>query len=180
MNQIQQFSEYILGAIKIWIIVQPWQTGIRVRAGKKITKLSKGLYFRIPYIDSVYIQENRLRVASMPVQTLTSKDIKTITINGAVGYVINDIEKLYQTLFHPETTIINIASSEISEFVFNNNIQDINPQAIEDYVLEKLNVEDYGLTFSYLKITTFAVVKTFRLIQDQSWVDETLKMDDKK
>lgn len=180
MNQVQQFIEYIFNAIKIWVIVQPWQTGIRVRGGKKIKKLNKGIYFRIPYFDSIYVQENRLRVASMPVQTLTSSDLKTITVNGAVGYIITDIEKLYKSLFHPETTIVNITMSEVAEYIFDNKAGDITPKTIESKVLDKLNNENYGLEFKYFKITNFAVVRTFRLIQDQSWVSEGITMNEKK
>ena len=59
MNQVKDFFEYIFNAVKIWIIVQPWQTGIRVRNGKQVKKLTGGIYFRLPYFDSVFIQENR-------------------------------------------------------------------------------------------------------------------------
>lgn len=180
MNQVQQFFEYIFNAIKIFIIVQPWESGLRVRNGKTIKKLIPGIYFRIPYFDSVFIQENRLRVTSIHIQTLTSKDLKTITISGAVGYIINDIEKLYQTLFHPEMTIINIAMSEVAAFIFKNSSDDIDPEKIEEAVISKLNGNDYGLTFSYFKITNFAIVRTYRLIQDQSWTSEGLDMNQKK
>jgi len=180
MNQVKDFLEYIFNAVKVWIIVQPWQTGIRVRNGKRIKKLNGGIYFRLPYLDSIFIQENRLRVASIPIQTLTSKDIKTITISGAVGYSIIDIEKLYKTLYHPETTISNIAMSEVADFIFKNNLDSINPNTIEKAVIEKLNKDDFGLRFEYFRITNFAVVRTFRLIQDQSWVSEGLIMNDKK
>lgn len=180
MNQVKDFLEYIFNAVKVWIIVQPWQTGIRVRNGKHIKKLNGGIYFRLPYLDSIFIQENRLRVASMPIQTLTSKDIKTITISGAVGYSIIDIEKLYKTLYHPETTISNITMSEVADFIFKNNVDTINPNTIEKAVIEKLNKDDFGLRFEYFRITNFAVVRTFRLIQDQSWVSEGLSMNDKK
>lgn len=180
MNQVQQFFEYIFNCIKIWVIVQPWETGIRVRNGKKIKRLSPGIYFRLPYFDSLYIQENRLRVCSMPVQTLTSKDHKTITMNGAIGYTIKDIQKLYETLFHPETTISNITMSEVADFAFLNNIGDITPKSIEKAVLDKLNADDYGLEFKYFRITNFAVVRSYRLIQDQSWISEGLTMDDKR
>ena len=76
MNQIKDFFEYIFQSIKIWVIVQPWEKGIIVRNGKHTRLISKGIYFRIPYFDSVFIQESRLRVCSLPVQTLTSKDLK--------------------------------------------------------------------------------------------------------
>lgn len=180
MNQIKDLIQYILDAVKIWVIIQPWQVGIRVRNGKKIKKLNKGIYFRLPYFDSIFVQENKLRVVSLPVQTLTSKDINTVTINGAVGYTITDIEKLYNTLFHPEITISNMAMSEAADFVFKNYLKNIDPHTIEAAVIKKLNNDDYGLTFEYFRLTNFAVVKTFRLIQDQSWVSEGLDMNYKK
>lgn len=180
MNQVQQFIEYLLNSVKIWVIVQPWQDGIRVRYGKKIKRLKKGIHFRIPYLDSIYVQENRLRVASMPMQTLTSKDLKTITINGAIGYQITNIETLYKSLFHPETTLINIVMSQVAEYVFSQNADDISPRDIEEKVLQGLSSKDYGLKYEYFRITTFAVVKTFRLIQDQSWISEDLSMTEKQ
>jgi regulator of protease activity HflC (stomatin/prohibitin superfamily) len=181
MNQIKDFFEYIFNSIKIWIIVQPWEQGIRVRRGKFIKKLSSGMYFRIPYFDSVYVQETRLRMIQLCLQTLTSKDLKTVTINSSLGYSITNIELLYNTLYHPEGTISNMAMSEISDFIFQHNLSDIHPSSIEEAVLKKLNAEDYGLKFEYFRITNFAAVRTFRLIQDsQSWVDNRLSMDQKK
>jgi len=180
MNQVQQFLDYILQSVKIFVIVQPWETGIRVRNGTKIKKLNKGIYFKFPYFDSVFIQESRLRIVSLPVQTLTTTDLKTITLNGAIGYAINDVEKLYSSLYHPEITIQNLAMSELTDFIYKNNIQEINPKLIQKSILENLKKLDYGITFEYFKITNFAVVKTFRLIQDQSWISEGLNMDKKK
>lgn len=180
MNQIKDFFEYIFNSLKIWVIIQPWESGLRVRNGKHVKKLSKGIYFKIPYFDSIYVQEVRLRVVTMSVQTLTSKDLKTITLNGAVGYSINNIQKLYETLYLPETTIANITMSKVSEYIFNKELNNITPEGIEKAVLEKLNADDYGLKFEYFRITNFAVVRTYRLIQDHSWTDEQLKMDKKK
>lgn len=180
MNQVKDFFEYIFNAIKIWIIVQPWQTGIRVRNGKTIKKLIGGIYFRLPYFDSVFIQENRLRVTEMPMQTLTSKDIKTITLNSSFGYSISDIQKLYETLYHPEKTLQNIAMSEVANFIWNNELYSITPESLENAVLQKLKADDYGINFEYFRITNFAVVRTYRLIQDQSWISEGLIMNDKK
>lgn len=180
MNQVQQFFEYITNAIKIFVIVQPWQTGIRVRNGNKIKKLEKGIYFRIPYFDSVFIQESRLRVGEVPIQTLTSKDLQTLTVSSSFGYSVKDIETLYNTLYHPEETLQNIAMSEVANFVFTNDIKDVTPDSIEKAVLSKFNDNDYGLNFEYFKVANFAVVKTFRLIQDQSYSYSRLDMESKK
>jgi hypothetical protein len=180
MNQVQQFLEYLFNAFKIWVIVQPWEAGLRVRNGKHIKKLSQGIYFKLPYFDSVYVQEIRLRVREMPMQTLTSKDLKTITLNSALGYSISNVEKLYQTLYLPEMTLQNIAMSSIAEVLHSTNADEISPGLLETKVLDKLKADDYGLNYEYFKITNFAVVKTFRLIQDQSWVSEGFSMTEKK
>lgn len=180
MNQVQEFFQYFLNAVKIFIIIQPWQSGIRVRNGKKIKKLPKGIFFRIPYFDSVFVQETRLRISNNPIQTLTTKDLQTITLNSSLGYSVKDIEQLYNTLFHPETTLRNIAMSKVAAFVFLNNLDDITPDEISDVVLSTLKNLDYGIEFEYFKIINFAVVKTFRLIQDDSWSHEGIEMDLKK
>lgn len=180
MSQIKDFFEYIFNAIKIWVIVQPWQQGLRVRNGKHIKELAGGIYFRIPYFDNIYIQKAKLRVVSLPIQTLTSKDLKTITLSSSLGYSVKSIRQLYKTLYHPETTIANMAMSEMSNFIFSNDMSDIQPDKIEKAVLDRLNSENYGLKLDYFKITSFAVVRTYRLIQDQSWLYEGLDMDKKK
>ena len=73
-----------------------------------------------------------------------------------------------------------MAMSEVAEFVFENDIKDISPKIIEVKVLEKLNAGNYGLKFEYFRLTSFAIVSTYRLIQDQSWIAEGLNMSEKK
>jgi len=180
MNQIQQFIEYITNAIKIWVIVQPWESGLRVRCGNRIKPLSKGIYFKLPYFDSVYVQEVRLRVRDLSVQTLTSKDGKTITLSCSMGYSISNVQKLYETLYHPEQTLSNIAMSELAQIVFSMNAAEVTPELIERKVLKKLSASEYGLRFEYFKVNNFAVVRTYRLIQDHTWSEEGLKMTEKK
>jgi hypothetical protein len=181
MNQIKDFLEYVFNVFKIWVIIQPWEQGLIVRKGTSIRKVDGGIYFKIPYIDSVYVQETRTRMVQATLQTLTTKDGKTITLNSAFGYKIKDIEKLYSSLYHPEGTVTNIIMGHVSDFIWTNSSLEITPYLIEKHVLDKMITTDYGLVFEYFKITNFASVRTFRLIQDnQSWVDNSLKLDDKK
>ncbi len=180
MNQAKEFFQYIFNSVKMWVIVQPWESGIRVRCGKKVKKLKGGVYFRIPYLDNVFVQEMRLRVVDAPVQTCMTSDLKTITLKSAIGYTIKDVYKLYNTLYHPETSILNIAMAEIAQSVFIQECANITPQDIEKKVLEKLKEQDYGIDFDYFKITSYAAVRTYRLIQDTTYSWEGLKMDEKK
>lgn len=180
MNQIKEFFQYIFGNLKFWIIVQPWEQGMRVRNGKHIKMLKPGMYFRIPYFDSVYVQECRLRVCMMSMQTLTSKDKATITMNGSIGYSIDNIEKLYNTLYHPEITISNMVMSEAAQYIYNHNAAEITPDLISEAVMKQIDMLDYGIRFEYYKVTNFAAIRAYRFIQDQSWTDNSLRLDEKK
>lgn len=180
MGQVKELFEYLFNLVKIWVIIQPWQQGIRVRFGKNKKLLNAGVHFKIPYFDSVYVQETRLRMVNLPIQTISCQDKQTVTLNGAIGYVITDIEKLYSTLYHPETTIMNMAMAKVTDFVSKLNLDSISLDKLEKWVVKDLEALDYGIKFEKFEIVNFASVKTFRLIKDEAWVYEGINMEDKK
>ncbi len=176
MNYIKDTLEYLLKFFQWWVVIQPWELAIRTRFGKRLKVLQPGTHFRIPFFDTIYIQTIRLRVVSMSPQTITSLDGKTITAVCAVGYSISNIELLYNSLFQPEVTIANLVQGEISEYVSKNELLECNPKKIEAIVFEKLSSSNYGIKFEYIKLVGYAVVKTFRLIQDSHWTPDSLNM----
>jgi regulator of protease activity HflC (stomatin/prohibitin superfamily) len=181
MDSIKNLLDYILNVFKFWIIINPWERGIRVRFGKNQKLLSAGLHFRIPFFDNFYIQCTRLRVVALPMQTLTSKDGKTVTINGAAGYEITNIETLYNTMLYPEQTITNIIQGFVSDYIYANDMVSASPDEIQDHVMTALNdVDKYGIKITYFKLTNFAIVRTYRLIQDHSWISEGIKLTESK
>lgn len=150
----------------------PWESGLRVRFGKKVTVMKPGVYLKIPIVDNCYVQTTRLRVITLPVQTLTTLDGKTISLVASGGYSIDDIYKLYNTLFHPEATIINIVMGSIAEYIATSNYEQCTPSQIENNVngiLQKKN--DHGLANLEMRVIGFAIVKTYRLIQDGHYIN---------
>ena len=179
MNQVREFIEYILNLVKIWVIIQPWQQGIRVRIGKNRKLLNPGIHFKIPYFDSVFVQETRMRIVDMPLQSISCKD-QTITLNASFGYTISNIDRLYLTLFHPETTLKNLTMAKITDYISVRDFADIKLNDLENYVLTELKSLDYGIQFTTFQIMNYASVKTYRLIQDRAWTHEGLDMNGKK
>lgn len=180
MNYIKDTLDYLSKLFQWWIIIQPWERGIRTRFGNRLLVLCPGTHFRIPFFDTVYIQTIRMRVVSMPPQTITTKDGKTITVVCAAGYSISDVYKLYNTLYQPEATICNLVQGEISEYVALHDLIDCKPREIEEHVFSNLNINDQGIKYEYVKMVGYAVVKTYRLIQDHHWVPDNLNLNDKR
>jgi regulator of protease activity HflC (stomatin/prohibitin superfamily) len=150
----------------------PWEQGVRVTLGKRLLLLHEGIYLKLPLIHTIFLQEKRLRVINLPIQTVSSKDGHALTISCSVGYSINDIVKLYNTLYQPDMTIGNIIASKVAEYITSNRLSDCTTRGIEDAIDFSIKGTDYGLKYEYIKVINFASVKTFRLIQDQSYMYE--------
>jgi hypothetical protein len=172
MNWITDLFNQLSKVFQWWVIVMPWERGIRVRFGRKSTLLSAGTYLKLPVIDQVFIQSIRLRYMGLPIQTVTTKDRHTISLTGSVGYAIGNIERLYNSIYSPNATIANIVMGEISQFCASNYLSDCLPALIEKNAGDKLSNNDYGLDQITVKVTNYAVVKTYRLIQDHTWFPE--------
>lgn len=176
MSFVKDIFDYIAKIFTWWIVVMPWEQGIRVTLGKKTLLLNRGIYLKVPLIHSVYVQEKRLRVINLPIQTICTKDGHALTISCSVGYSIDDILKLYQTLYQPDMTIQNIVASKVAEQISDVKLENCRPKEVENGINTALNGVDYGLKFESIRITNFAYVKTFRLIQDQSYMYEGLDL----
>src|SRR5688572_6848066 len=98
MEWFKELFNQVSNLFKWWVIVLPWERGIRVRMGKKTKELTAGIFFRIPYLDSVYVQPVRLMYVNFTPQTLTTKSGETITLALIVGYKINNISQLYNSV----------------------------------------------------------------------------------
>lgn len=179
MNYIKETIDYLLKIFEWWIVVMPWEEGIRVRFGKKTKLMKPGVHLRFPFIDSCYIQTTRLRVVNLPPQTISTLDGKTLSIVSVIGFSIIDIEKLYTTLFHPDSTICNMALGTIADYVCSHNLDECSPDDINKIVIERLNNDEYGIKYEYSKIIGYAVVKTYRLLQDSHWMPNEINMNQK-
>lgn len=151
-------------SIQFWTIITPWEQGVRVRFGKWQKVVKAGTHFKIPIFDKFFVQSVRMRISSLPKQTISTLDGKTITLSGNVSYCINDIEKLYNTMSHVEDTINSMARGIISQYVFQHNMEDCQPARIEKEAVKHLDLSKFGLGCDRIYITDFAVVKTYRLI----------------
>ena len=161
---IQELLRHI-GQLFTWlIIVAPWEQAIRIRLGHHVRLLRAGWYIRLPFVDRVYRQTIRRRISAIHPQTLTTRDGKTISLTACLGYAIRDVQKLFDTLDQPESTIESEVASMVSDFIATRTLEECTPENLQSHVREKLTLEQYGLSGEEFFLTNFAVVKTFRFI----------------
>lgn len=176
MGILKDLIDYLSKLFTWWVVIMPWEQGVRVTLGKTIKVLEKGIYLKLPLIHVAYVQQRRLRVISIPIQTLSTKDGNVITISCCAGYSIEDIFKVYNTIYQPDMTISNYILGRVSEYVSTHNLNECSIKEIEEYIKSSLSTLDYGLKYDYINIVNFASVKTFRIIQDSTWLNEGLDL----
>lgn len=158
------FFRQLMQVMTWFVVVAPWEQAIRVRLGKNKRLLSPGFYVRIPFVDRVFKQSVRRRIHVITPQTLTTMDRKIVICGGAVGFAIDDLCKLYDTLESPNDTISSEVAGLISKFIGSKTLTQCTAKNIEAFVAEHLDLMQYGLSGQEFFLMSFASMKAYRFI----------------
>lgn len=173
MEWAKQMFEAIQKLFVWWVIINPWELGVRSRAGRPAELLNPGCHFRIPYFDTLLVQPVRERVTNLSPQVCSTLDNEVMTVCINISYQITDIAKVYSTIHNPEGTICSIAMGEASKVISERNLKDCHQRNVEEAIEEALMTLDIGIEIKGIRIVTFAKVRTYRLIQDSHWMPDT-------
>lgn len=167
-NWLSSILENAIKPFKWWIVVAPWERALVVRLGKKAKVLNPGIHLRIPFLDRIFVQSIRLRSITASNISTTSKDGKSIVISIGASFSIENIEKLFDSLSTPETTIINQLSNSIVEYIGQNLFKDLSINNIQNDVFgpSVKNLLNYGLGSICVNITGFTACKAYRILNN--------------
>lgn len=154
MNQLMNWFAQLFSSWKCWIVIPPWDVGVRVRLGKVAATLAPGIHFRIPGLDEIVLVNTRLRIESTPTVTIKGEGGKARVISATVGYAIVDPVRAMLRYTVPGSALLAMAQSQISE------------GRGAEAVLAALRVEFimHGIDVVYVFYTENVEVRTYRLL----------------
>ncbi len=168
---ITSFAEWLRSiflGMKFWFTVMPWEKGVRVRLGKNTALKEPGVHLRIPWADEVVIVNTRLRVTASSSMTVTSSDGKAVTTAVLVGFRIVAPLDAMMAFKDPEVTCMAIVQTAVTKYVARHGAAEIKMDALEAEALKHLEQFSKGIEFAFVQVTEFAIVRTYRILQD-SW-----------
>jgi len=178
MNSIKELISYITNQFKFWFIISEWDKGLHLRRGKTIRVLGEGLYFKIPFIDYVFSQPKRLQEITISQVNLTTKDDKSVTISCSVFFKIIDVEKYYNSYSEPNEIIDSLMKNESAKYFLSTNYKDFGINSFEIQILNSLkSLRNIGLEFTKSNLTTFSNAKTYRIIKDNLYSQQSNSLD---
>lgn len=175
-NIINAFSK----PLKWWVVIAPWEKGLRVRFGKTVKELNPGPHFRIPFLDRIYVQPSRLRYAAYSGHTISSKDEKVFSIGIAVRYRIENLKQLYLTIADPEATIYLAAISAISDYICSSHSDQVTPKSISEIADNAVKEVGKGMEDLKVSVVNFSKVKCYRFITGDGWITGSMHNFDNK
>lgn len=156
-NNFVEWISRLVTAWKFWLIVSPWEIGIRVRIGRTAIELLPGPHWRIPFLDQVLIVNTRLRIASTPTVSLNSEtnDNKVNCRKAIIGYRISDPLVAVQAFEAPSVAVTGHVQASIASSLPSTEI------------LDKLRIEfkDKGIEIVFLKFSEDVEAQAIRLLQ---------------
>jgi regulator of protease activity HflC (stomatin/prohibitin superfamily) len=173
MNELFQWIVGLIKDARFWQIVLPWERAVRVRFGRHTALWEPGFHWRIPYFDTVRVANTRVRISSVPAQTITTRDGRTITIDVSVAFRVVDPLAAMQRLQKPEDSCAGFAQVAVAKFVKGRAYAEITLEDLEGAVLAEIaTLAGAGVALEYVRVVEFALIRTIRLIQD-TWRPHT-------
>lgn len=166
---LREIFEKFKGVFIWWVVIMPWEECLIVRNGKKIRRKQKGIHFKIPYIDRVFIKCTRTQVIQSAPQTITNIDGDNVTICVSVDYFISDLERLYNEALEPEQMLMGKLNNLVCLSIDQGRL-------VNNDLLDELNKDLFGLTATSINTITNSKTRTYRLIQDSHFIQDGDKL----
>jgi regulator of protease activity HflC (stomatin/prohibitin superfamily) len=159
----------ILESLKPFVIINQFERGVALRFGKKWKVMDPGLHWIIPFgLCTVFVDNVVWRTMDLGVQSLMTKDGKTITLRAIVTARIDDIEKAILEVEGVDHAIKDACSGSIGTHVANHTWDEI---VTEDTANELAKVcrrgaKRFGVEIDKVQLTDLTQARAIRLLQD--------------
>lgn len=152
----------VVDSWKCWVVIAPWEIGVRVRLGKTAVAMRPGLHPRIPFVDVITLVNTRLRIDGTPPVTVHGTGFNcTRYISATVGYRVSDPLKAMSIFGLPSAVVVSKTQGEIA-------VTRDEGKATE--ALKAFFDEASGISIEFIKFVEDVEVRTYRLINGGSWI----------
>lgn len=149
-----------------WKIVDQWEGGVHLRAGKFYRVVESGLNWKIPFFDKIWVTPVITQSIHLKPQTLTTLDDRSVVLSTIVRYHVVDVKSFLLTVMHANDVLVDTTQGIIRDIVETTNWEDL--EDLTEYVTPEVNtqVAVWGITVEAVKFPDLGEIKTFRLMTD--------------
>ena len=169
LDRLLDFVISVLKIFQFWVVIYPYEQGVRLRLGKFQAVLSTGLHWCLPFkLDRVITIETVVRTLRLGAQSLVTGDGRHIVINTVVTCAVEDARKALLTVNSVEHVIDDACSGLVAAFVAQHEFGYIveccaEPDAalVDDC---RRTAAEHGVHIVKVQFTDVTQSRTFRLL----------------
>jgi len=163
VNAVLEAIGKFLSSWKPWVVVAPWERGVRVRLGKVAVQLDPGFHLRIPVLDRVLLVNTRLRVTTTAQVTIAGSSPAKVRVRMAnIGFLIVSPLDAIAHYNNPQSAVTAYAQAEMSAGL----------AADEVMVAIKAKLSGSGIEIEFLRYQDDVEIRAYRLLQG-TWCTES-------
>ena len=166
MQGLFDFIRQVIETARPWVMVPPWEQGVRVRLGKHITELAPGIHLVIPLVDVIHTLNVVPQVVNLPNQSVRSRDKKSVAVSGGIEYGIRNIKAAYCNVQDFDRSLQTLAMGIIADYVTAHDFAECTLEEIKAEVLKGIKdaCRGWGLDVRRVFITDLCEHKAIRLM----------------
>lgn len=157
----------LIGRLKFYVVIDPEENGVLVRAGRLHRDLEPGWHWLIPVIDEVTACNVVDQMLVVSTYTMTC-DGKTMAVTGAIEYSITDLGMAAFKVENFDEQLANTAKAIINAALNCRSVKEIATQGgeIDEDILILLGEEaqQWGLTVSDFRIVQKCPIRPILLM----------------
>ena len=149
-----------------WVILDPWEAGIRIRCGRWVKDVGPGIHFTIPYLDHIESINVKKQWLAVQEQTVETADHIPMLLAATINYEIKYPRKLWLEVQDHDDSLAEGCAAALAHWVNRKNYDDINIDFIvaECYPEVRKVGFKWGCEILELGIKTWSKHRAYRIM----------------
>ena len=149
-----------------WTIIDVWELGLHIRAGKTLRDLKPGLRVSLPFIDHVVTEPATLQTTNLTDQTIITSDGTNVSIGGVIYYHVVDLKRLWTSVHDHDEALANVAMTALAAQITAHEYAECDMGTIETKTRTKLrrDVKPWGIHIDGFELTDLCESQVIRLM----------------
>ena len=167
-DKLLDFLLSMIEQVLPFFVVRQYQQGVLLRFGRFREAMGPGPHWKIPFVDIVDLYGTAMTTLTLPAQSITTKDGKSVVIKAVIKYEVLDVEVFGVKVADAKDALSDMTCGIIYGIVSNLTYAEACAADLPSLVSTpaKREAKRWGVRIDQVTITDFAKMMSIRLFNE--------------
>ncbi len=170
LDKLIEFLLNIIDQVIPFKIIMQYEKGVVFRVGKFIGVKEPGLHWKIPFFDVISNYTVVTTTITLPPQSLTTRDGKSIVVRAQIKYKICDLSKYAVDVYDTTDALSDTTCGIIHDIVADTDWHVLRSKSLKSTLTSEVQPQalDWGIDVAQVTITDLAEMRSYRLFNSDA------------